>query len=110
MVKIAALGDVYAAQKLGYFEKEGLDVTITTANNGNDLMTAMESGRLDVILAIPDIAMRADEKGYDATLVFQNELAHTKAPDTGALIVRNDSPITSVKSVRSSSTRSASST
>jgi NitT/TauT family transport system substrate-binding protein len=97
VLKIAALADIYAAQKLGYFEKEGLDVTLTTASNGNDLMTALQSGKLDIILAIPGVAMRADEKGYDATLVFQNELAHTKSPDTGALIVKSDSPITSVK-------------
>jgi NitT/TauT family transport system substrate-binding protein len=97
VLKIAALADVYAAQKLGYFDKVGLDVSLTTANNGNDLMTAMQSGKLDIILAIPGVALRADEKGYDATLVFQNELAHTKSPDSGALIVRNDSPITSVK-------------
>jgi NitT/TauT family transport system substrate-binding protein len=97
VLKIAALADIYAAQKLGYFDKEGLDVTLTTANNGNDLMTAMQSGKLDIVLAIPGVAMRADEKGYDATLVFQNELAHAKSPDTGALIVKADSPITSVK-------------
>jgi NitT/TauT family transport system substrate-binding protein len=97
VLKIAALSDIYAAQKLGYFDKQGLDVNLTTANNGNDLMTAMQSGKLDIILAIPGIAMRADEKGYDATLVFQNELAHTKSPDTGALIVKPDSTITSVK-------------
>jgi NitT/TauT family transport system substrate-binding protein len=97
VLKIAALADIYAAQKLGYFDKEGLDVNLTTANNGNDLMTAMQSGKLDIILAIPGVAMRADEKGYDATLVFQNELAHATSPDTGALIVKTDSPITSVK-------------
>jgi NitT/TauT family transport system substrate-binding protein len=97
VLKIAALASVEAAQKLGYFDKEGLDVNLTTANNGNDLMTAMQSGKLDIILAIPGVAMRADEKGYDATLVFQNELAHDKSPDTGALIVKNDSSITSVK-------------
>jgi NitT/TauT family transport system substrate-binding protein len=97
VLKIAALADVLAAQKLGYFDKVGLDITLTTANNGNDLMTAMQSGKLDIVLAIPGVAMRADEKGYDATLVFQNELSHTKSPDTGALIVKSDSPITSVK-------------
>ena len=97
VLKIAALADIYAAQKLGYFDKEGLDITLTTANNGNDLMTALQSGKLDIILAIPGVAMRADEKGYDATLVFQNELSHAKSPDTGALIVKADSPITSVK-------------
>ncbi len=97
VLKIAALADILAAQKLGYFDKVGIDVNLTTANNGNDLMTAMQSGKLDIILAIPGVAMRADEKGYDATLVFQNELAHAKSPDTGALIVKSDSPITSVK-------------
>ena len=97
VLKIAALADVYAAQQLGFFEKQGLEVVTTTANNGNDLITALESNRLDIALAIPGVAMQAREKGYKVSLVFQNELAHATAPDTGALIVRADSPITTIK-------------
>ncbi len=97
VIKIGALADIDAAQALGYFAKQGLEVNLTTANNGNDLLTALQSGKLDIALAIPGVAMRAREKGYRVSLVYQNELAHAKAPDTGALIVPAGSSITSIK-------------
>lgn len=97
LIKIAGLTSVYAAQQLGYFNDAGLDVDLTFANNGNELLTALQSGKLDVALAIPGIAMRAREVGYKVGLVFQNECAHGKPPDTGALVVKPDSPITSIK-------------
>ncbi|HXF34992.1 MAG TPA: ABC transporter substrate-binding protein [Candidatus Acidoferrales bacterium] len=97
LIKIAGLTSVYAAQQLGYFNEQGLDVDLTFANNGNELLTALQSGKLDISLAIPGVAMRAREVGYKVSLVFQNELSHGKPPDTGALLVKTDSPISSVK-------------
>lgn len=96
-IKIGALADLYAAEKLGYFAEQGLDAQLTIANNGNDLISALQSGKLDISLAIPGVAMRAREAGYKLSLVFQNELARGKAPDTGAIMVRADSPISSLK-------------
>lgn len=97
VIKIAALADIYAAQQLGAFDKEGLDVTLVQANNGNDLLTALQSGKIDIALAIPGTAMVARERGFKISFVYQNELAHAKAPDTGALLVKADAPIASLK-------------
>lgn len=98
VIKIAGLSDVYAAQKLGYFADQGLDAKLTFATNGQVLLSALESGSLDITLAIPGTAMQArDRGGYRLVLVSQNEVAHVKGPDQGALVVRYSSPITSVK-------------
>lgn len=98
VMKIAGLTDVYAAQKLGYFAAQGLDVTIVPAVNGQILLTALNAGDLDVSLAIPGTAMQArDRAGFKLVLAMQNEIAHAHGPDQGALMVRSDSPITSVK-------------
>lgn len=97
VLKIAGLADVHAAQQLGYFREQGLELNLTTAGNGNDLMTALQSGKLDITLAIPGVAMQAREKGYNVSLILQNEVVSTSGPDTGALIVKTDSPIKSLK-------------
>ncbi len=98
VIKIAALADVYAAQKLGYFADQGLDVTLTVANSGQVLLTGLASGTPQITLSIPGTAMQArDKAGYRLVLVSQNEIAHSKAPDQSALIVRYESPIASVK-------------
>jgi NitT/TauT family transport system substrate-binding protein len=95
--KIAGATDIYIADKLGYFKDQGLHVTYTFAQSGNDMVSALQSGKLDIAMAIPGVAFAAREKGYKLSLIIQNELARDKGPDSGALIVRADSPITSVK-------------
>lgn len=95
--KIAGGTTIYVADKLGYFAEQGLDVQYTFAQSGNDMVSALQSGKIDLAMAIPGVAAAAREHGYKLNLVFQNELARDKAPDSGALIVKADSPITSVK-------------
>ena len=98
VIKIAALADVYAAQKLGYFADQGLDVTLTVANSGQVLLAGLAAGSPQITLSIPGTAMQArDKAGYKLVLISQNEIAHLKPPDQSALMVRYDSPIASVK-------------
>jgi NitT/TauT family transport system substrate-binding protein len=98
--KIAAVTDIYLAQQLGYFKDEGLEIEMVTGNSGNDLMTALQSGKLDIVLAIPGVAMQAREKGFNVGLVLQNEIAHDSGPDTGGLIVKGDSTIQSLADLK----------
>jgi NitT/TauT family transport system substrate-binding protein len=97
LLKIAGLADAYAADKLGYFAEQGLEVNVTLASSGQDLLAAVQSGKLDIVLAIPGTAMQAREKGFKVQLVLQNETSNAKAPDQAALLVKPDSPITSIK-------------
>ncbi len=45
---------LYAAHNLGYFEDEGLEVTIETATGSDASMTALLSGSAEIILAGPE--------------------------------------------------------
>jgi NitT/TauT family transport system substrate-binding protein len=95
--KIAGASDIYVADKLGYFKDQGLHVNWTYGQSGNEMLSALQSGKIEIALAIPGVAFAAREHGYKLSLVLQNEIARDKGPDSGALIVRNDSGITSVK-------------
>jgi len=96
-IKIAAQTDAYAADKLGYFKKHGLKVNTTFATSGQDLLTAVESGSLDMGLSIPGVAITADAKKFDYMGVVQDQIAHEKGPDSGGLIVAANSSIKSLK-------------
>ncbi len=96
-IKIAAQTDAYAADKLGYFKKHGLKVNTTFATNGGDLLTAVESGSLDMGLSIPGNAITAVAKGFDYVGVVQDQIAHEKGPDSGGLVVAANSGIKSLK-------------
>ncbi|WP_345475491.1 ABC transporter substrate-binding protein [Microbacterium pseudoresistens] len=95
-IKIASQTDAYAAQKLGFFEDHGLDVEFTYAANGQDILTAISSGSLNLGLAIPGTAMTANASGFDFVGVVQDQIAHEEGPDSGGLIVRTDSGISSL--------------
>jgi NitT/TauT family transport system substrate-binding protein len=97
-IKIAAQTDAYAAEKLGFFEKHGLDVEFTYAASGQDILTAVESGQQDVGLAIPGLALMANATaGFDYVGLLQDQVAHEEGPDTGGLIVSADSDIKGLK-------------
>jgi NitT/TauT family transport system substrate-binding protein len=97
IMKLASMTNIYAAQKLGYFGAQDLDVNLSTLPNGQVLMTALSTGDLDIALASAGAAMAARDKGgISVVLAMQNEVSNAKGPDQGGLLVRRDSGITSV--------------
>ena len=90
-LKIASLTNVDVAAKTGIFARNGLDVEVIQFRSGNEAIAAQRGGHVDVVLSIPGTAMNANERGFDLVLVAQNETAQARGPDSGALIVLNDS-------------------
>lgn len=66
---------LYLAKNLGYFEDEGLNVTIESATGSDASMTALISGSADMILCGPEQAVYADGK-KNQPIVF-GQLTHT---------------------------------
>lgn len=66
---------LYLAKNLGYFEEEGLKVTIESATGSDASMTALISGSADMILCGPEQAVYADGK-KNQPIVF-GQLTHT---------------------------------
>ena len=52
---------LYAAFNLGYFEDEGLEVTLESATGSDASMTALISGSADIVLIGPEQVVYADE-------------------------------------------------
>ncbi len=66
---------LYLAKNLGYFEDEGLKVTIESATGSDASMTALISGSADMILCGPEQVVYADGK-KNQPIVF-GQLTHT---------------------------------
>jgi NitT/TauT family transport system substrate-binding protein len=95
-LKIASLTNVDVAAKTGIFSRNGLDVEVIQFRSGNEAIAAQRGGHVDIVLSIPGTAMNANERGFDLVLIAQNETAQAQGPGSGALLVLNDSGISSV--------------
>lgn len=96
-IKIAALSNLFAAEKLGYFKEQGLKVNFTHMDGGSQLLTSISAGQIDIALATPSPPIQAIDKGFDFRMIMQNEIAARQGQDTQALFVNADSSVKSVK-------------
>ncbi|MDB5727928.1 MAG: transporter substrate-binding protein [Noviherbaspirillum sp.] len=99
-LKIAALSNLYAAEKLGHFKEEGLKVTFTQMGGGAELLPAVSAGKIDITLSIPSSAIQARDKGFDFKMVMQNEIAAKEGEDTQAIFVNADAGIAGPKDLK----------
>jgi NitT/TauT family transport system substrate-binding protein len=99
-LKQGSLTNVWAAKEVGIFARDGLDVQLIEFRTGNEAIAAQRAGAVDLVLTIPGTAMAAVERGFDLQLVAGNETSQPTAPDTGSIVVRKDSNITSLKDLK----------
>ena len=65
---------LYVAINNGYFEDEGLEVTLTNGGGSNTSMSALLSGSADIILAGPETAVYTDQEGIKNSPVVFGQL------------------------------------
>jgi NitT/TauT family transport system substrate-binding protein len=94
-IKIGAVTDLLVAEEEGFFEDHGLDVTLKELQTA-DIIPALQSDELDVVLQIPGTAMSASEQGLDLVCVFQNETSNDEPPASNAIMVSAGSDITEI--------------
>jgi NitT/TauT family transport system substrate-binding protein len=97
VMRIAAMATPYVAKEQGFFSRHGLEVELVPIRSGAEGIQAMQGGNVEATLAIPSFAMAANERRFDLVMVYQNELAHDAPPDSGGVLVREDSPVRSLK-------------
>lgn len=66
--------DVFAAQDLGYFKAEGLDVESTRFDVTSQGVTALVTGAVNLASVTPDVAMLATIKGQGDVVLVSNEV------------------------------------
>jgi len=96
-IPIASYAPADLAMERGWFKEEGLDFTVAAVAPGAVAMQGLLSNKLELIYSSLDAAMKARANGFDVVIVSNNNVAHTKLPDGGALLARADSGITSLK-------------
>lgn len=60
---------LYVAQNMGFFEEEGLKLTLESASGSNTSMNALLSGSADIVLVGPETVVYAEE-AKDSPVVF----------------------------------------
>ena len=96
-LKMASLATAYVAKNAGIFARHGLDAELVEFRDGNEAVSAHQGGAVDFMLTIPGTAMSASERSFDLVMIMQNETARDKGPDVGAVMVKADSPVKSLK-------------
>jgi NitT/TauT family transport system substrate-binding protein len=96
ILKMSALTNLWVAKQSGIFSRNGLDAELIQFRNGNEAINAHRGGSVDFVLSIPGSAMVASERGFDLSLLTQNETAKAKGPDAGSILVLASSPYKSL--------------
>ncbi len=86
----------YVAKDQGYFEKRGLDVELSLAENGTLTPAALVSGSRQVGVLTPPMILQADEQGLDLVIIAGGTAAPDPSGESG-LVARADSGIKSAK-------------
>jgi NitT/TauT family transport system substrate-binding protein len=84
----------------GLWAAEGIEVERIQAIGGQELVPALESGKLDVAAVTVNTAIAAYSRGFKIRIIGANEGARDKAPDGGALLVAKDAPINSMADLK----------
>jgi NitT/TauT family transport system substrate-binding protein len=84
---------VYYAQDLGYFDRAGLDVTISHLDNGAAISAAVLSGSIDVGFANPTSLEIAHTKNLPLTIIARAGIYEAAHPSIGLIVVANGSPL-----------------
>ncbi len=88
--------EVYYAQDMGFFKKAGLDVDITTLNNGGLISAGIAAGTFDVAQAAISSIASAHERGVNFVIIAPAALWVSDRA-TSALVVAKNSPLTTAK-------------
>lgn len=84
---------VYIAEKEGFFDEVGLDVTIQPGGTAQDNLGQLAGGSADIGIISWDAAVTATAEGVPIKLISNNAVVSTEF-DTSGVVVREDSGIT----------------
>ena len=100
VLPIANLTPVYISKKNGFFQSEGLDVDLTVAQGGAELLPTLVAGTIQIGYSAWIPALLARAQGYDLMILAGHANARDKPPEGGALLVPKDSPIQGYKDLK----------
>ncbi len=96
VIQIAGVTPIYAAQELGYFEDEGLDVTLETSSGGAASLPLLAQGDLQITNAPPVSVIVGREQGFDFTILPPSLDAEPQSPGQTAVLASKSSGIETI--------------
>lgn len=96
VIKIAGVTPIFAAQKLGYFKDEGLDVTLETSSGGAQSLPLLSQGDLQITNAPAVSVILGRAHGYDFTILPPSLDAEAHAPGQTAVLASKASGVKSL--------------
>jgi NitT/TauT family transport system substrate-binding protein len=93
MQPVISSAPVIAADKLGYFKDEGLEVEVMPTSGGAVGIPALVGGSVDFVISNIVSIVLAVNQGLDIKVIAANSDTGPEAPDTSAVMVKADSPI-----------------
>jgi NitT/TauT family transport system substrate-binding protein len=87
------LGTSIAADKLGFFKEEGLQVEVSAVTSGAVGIPALVGGSVEFAISNIVSIVLAGSQGLDVKVIAGNADTGPESPDTSAVVVKADSPI-----------------
>ena len=99
-IPIAGMTPLYAANKLGYFRDEGLEINIDFVSGGSQSLLLVMQGSLHLSNApIVSLAL-AKQQGFDVKLVAPTLDDKRTPPGQTASLVKSDGPVKAVADLK----------
>lgn len=96
VIQIAGVTPIYAAQELGYFEEEGLEVSLETSSGGAASLPLLSQGDLQITNAPPVSVIVGRAQGFDFTILPPSLDGEASSPGQTAVLAKKDSGISSL--------------
>lgn len=97
VIPIVDVAPIYLGKKKGFFKKEGIDLTLDSAQGGAAIVPGVVSGQFQFGFSNVTSLIIAHDKGLPIKMVAAGNFSTGKDPDFSAVVVKKNSPIKSAK-------------
>ena len=84
----------------GFFKRMGLEINAVEATTPNDIITAMEAGKVDFAAALAYTILFPSQNQYPDLFRLFSSSEETSRQYTSSIIVKKDSPLKSYQDLR----------
>ncbi len=100
VIPIAGVTPIFAAQKLGYFQEEGLTVTLETSSGGAASLPLVAQGGLQISNAPPVSVILANTQRFDFAMLGPSLDGEATSPDQTAVLASKASGVSKLSDLQ----------
>ncbi len=97
VIPIVDVAPIYLGKKKGFFKKQGIDLTLDSAQGGAAIVPGVVSGQFQFGFSNVTSLIIAHDKGLPIKMVAAGNFSTGTPPDFSAVVVKKNSPIKNAK-------------